>query len=62
MLRAVIEQAKRMGARRLYLETNRKLANAIRVYEAAGFTHVPANRIHASPYARANVFMEMILG
>ncbi len=46
---------------RLYLETNSSLPNAIRLYESAGFEHLPAERIQPSPYARANVYMEMNL-
>ncbi|HEY3937903.1 MAG TPA: GNAT family N-acetyltransferase [Bryobacteraceae bacterium] len=61
LLEFVIERAKAMGARRLYLETNSKLTNAIHVYEALGFRHLPAERIHPSPYARANVYMELML-
>jgi putative acetyltransferase len=58
----VIEYARAMGARRLYLETNRKLENAIHVYESLGFRHLPPERVHPSPYARANVYMELLLG
>lgn len=50
---------KRMGT--LYLETNTKLQNAIRIYEAVGFRHLPAEKVKRSPYARANVYMEMVL-
>jgi putative acetyltransferase len=59
LLRAVIRFARQMGATGLYLETNSKLANAIRLYERTGFTHVPPERVHASPYARSNVSMEL---
>ena len=47
--------------RRLYLETNRKLALAIRLYESVGFRHLPPERVVPSPYARANVYMELDL-
>ena len=57
----VIAFARERGIRRLYLETNTKLENAVRLYEAVGFRPVPAERVKASPYARANVFMEMNL-
>jgi putative acetyltransferase len=60
--RKVLEQtvavAREMGATLLKLETNSKLANAVHLYEAIGFRHVAPV---ASPYARANVFMEMDL-
>jgi hypothetical protein len=45
----------------LYLETNTKLQNAIRIYEAVGFRHLPAEQVKPSPYTRANVYMEMTL-
>ena len=61
MLQYVIAQAKVLGATRLRLETSTKLANAIHLYESLGFRHVPPERMVPSPYARANVFMEMLL-
>ena len=59
ILEYAIAQAKKLGAERLYLETNRKLANAIHLYESVGFRHVSPEQVIPSPYARANVFMEM---
>lgn len=61
LLASVIEQAKTMKAKKLYLETNSKLSDAIHLYESLGFQHVPLERVQPSPYARANVFMEMPL-
>jgi N-acetylglutamate synthase-like GNAT family acetyltransferase len=61
LLEAVVEAARNSGVRRLYLETNDQLTTAIRLYESAGFQHVPAERIVPSPYARANVRMELYL-
>ncbi|AXC13072.1 Transcriptional regulator, MarR family [Acidisarcina polymorpha] len=61
ILQAVIETAKGMGASRLYLETNSKLANATHLYEKLGFRHVPVERLKPSLYRRADVFMEMVL-
>jgi putative acetyltransferase len=62
LLAHAIEYAKEMGASRLYLETNNKLANAIHVYESLGFRHLPPEQVIPSPYARANVYMELLLG
>ncbi len=62
LLAHVIEYAKEMGASRLYLETNNKLASAIHVYESLGFRHLAPELVHPSPYARANVYMELLLG
>ena len=61
LLETAIAQARGMGARRLYLETNGKLANAIRLYESVGFRHLPPERIVPSAYTRANVYMELFL-
>lgn len=61
LLQTVITEARASGARRLYLETNRKLTPAIRLYESVGFRHLPPERIVPSPYARANVYMELYL-
>jgi putative acetyltransferase len=61
LLEAVIQRAEQMGAHRLYLETNRVLEPAVRLYESLGFVHLPPERVPSSPYARANVFMEKVL-
>lgn len=56
-----IAQARTLGASGLYLETNSRLANAIHLYESAGFRRIPPERMKPSPYARADVQMEMTL-
>ncbi|RZU41652.1 acetyltransferase (GNAT) family protein [Edaphobacter modestus] len=56
VLAYTIEQGRSLGADSLYLETNRRLANAIHLYESLGFRHLPPKH---SPYARADVFMEL---
>jgi len=61
LLERVIAAARASGATRLYLETNRILAPAVRLYESVGFRHLPPARIPPSPYTRANVYMEMCL-
>lgn len=61
MLRATIEAARKLGARRLYLVTHHSLKNAIGLYEAEGFVHLRAEDAPPSPYARATVFMEKFL-
>jgi len=45
------------GARTVFLETNSRLVNAIRLYERLGFRH--AVDPHPSDYARADVYMEL---
>jgi putative acetyltransferase len=61
LLEKMIAEARASGATRLYLETNRILAPAVRLYESVGFRDIPPERIMPSPYARANVYMEMML-
>jgi GNAT superfamily N-acetyltransferase len=61
LLQTAIAAGRAAGARRLYLETNHVLKPAIRLYESLGFKHLPPHRVPASLYARADVFMEMIL-
>ncbi len=61
LLAHVIEHARALGAKRMYLETNHKLQSAIHVYESLGFRHLPPEKIQPSPYARADVYMELSL-
>ena len=60
LLQRVIDAARDAGARRLYLETNRKLAPAVRLYESLGFRHLPPERVTPSPYTRSDVSMELV--
>jgi putative acetyltransferase len=61
LLEYTIAQAKVLGAHTLELASNTKLANAVHLYESLGFRHLPPERVEPSPYARANVFMELHL-
>ncbi|HMF77927.1 MAG TPA: GNAT family N-acetyltransferase [Bryobacteraceae bacterium] len=61
LLEKVVAEARASRVQRLYLETNRKLTAAIRLYESLGFRHLPPERVVPSPYARANVYMELYL-
>jgi len=56
---AVIAEAWRMQARKLYLETNHILEPAIRLYESLGFQRLDPSKLTPSPYARADVYMEL---
>ncbi len=60
LLEFTVVQAKSLGATSLYLETNDSLLDAIHLYESLGFQQLPAERVTPSPYARANVFMELV--
>ncbi|MEP7209862.1 MAG: GNAT family N-acetyltransferase [Alphaproteobacteria bacterium] len=59
LIQAAIDHAHELGARRLYLETNSALKPALKLYADAGFEHVKGP---PSPYARADVQMELWLG
>ncbi len=61
LLQAVIEAARALGARRLYIETNHKLENAIALYRSEGFEHLRPEDVKPTPYVRADVFMESYL-
>ena len=51
-----IEEAKKLGAKYLYLESNQKLTPALTLYKSLGFVEVP---VIDSPFARANFKAEM---
>jgi putative acetyltransferase len=61
LLGYVIEQARAMGAHTVFLGSSTKLENAIHLYEALGFRHVPPSELPEMKYARADVFMKMDL-
>jgi putative acetyltransferase len=61
LLEYTIAQAKVLGAHTLELASNTKLADAVHLYESVGFRHLPPERVEPSPYARADVFMELQL-
>ena len=61
LLEFTIAQAKLLGAHTLELASNSKLANAVHLYESLGFRHLPPELVEPTPYARANVFMELHL-
>jgi N-acetylglutamate synthase-like GNAT family acetyltransferase/DNA-binding MarR family transcriptional regulator len=55
---SIIEEARKMGLKRLYLETNSRLLPALNLYQKLGFKTV---KDFSSPYSRADVAMEMFL-
>ncbi|MDG1123150.1 MAG: GNAT family N-acetyltransferase [Glaciecola sp.] len=59
MVTATLNEARRMGAKMVFLESNRILKNALYIYEKCGFIEVP---MLPSPYARADIRMELNLG
>jgi GNAT superfamily N-acetyltransferase len=56
---AAIAQARALGARRLYLESNTKLKPALHLYHKLGFQKTVAGQ--PSPYERCNIQMELLL-
>lgn len=56
---AAIAKARELGSRHLYLESNTKLAPALRLYHKLGFRKTVAGP--PSPYARCNIQMELFL-
>jgi N-acetylglutamate synthase-like GNAT family acetyltransferase len=62
LMQESIDLARKLGARRLYLETNSKLTPALRLYARFGFRTIPEESLPPSPYARADVRMELLLG
>jgi putative acetyltransferase len=61
LIEYAIGQAKAIGASSLFLGSSTKLKNAVHLYEAVGFCHVPPESLPEMKYARADVFMEMVL-
>jgi GNAT superfamily N-acetyltransferase len=53
---AVIEKARSVGAKRIWLESNRILTTALNLYNKLGFVEIP---ISDTPYARADIKMEL---
>ena len=56
--RAVIDKARNLGAKRLYLESNTILRPAVSLYRKLGFEEIEGN---TSPYERCDIQMELIL-
>jgi putative acetyltransferase len=61
LLLHTVAQARRIGAKSLFLGSNARLEDAVHLYESIGFRHVPPESLPAMPYTRANVFMELPL-
>lgn len=56
LLEAALKEFRRLGGRRLFLETNSKLPPAVRLYESMGFERQPSLKPD-SHYARADIYM-----
>lgn len=55
---AIIQKAKQLGAKKLYLESNTKLEPALRLYQKLGFQRIVGK---PSPYERSNIQMELVI-
>jgi putative acetyltransferase len=55
---AAIDYARQLGAKKIWLESNRILTPALTMYASVGFREVPSI---PTPYARADIRMEMEL-
>ena len=55
---AAINYARQLGAKTVWLESNRVLTPALTMYASVGFREVPSI---PTPYSRADIRMEMIL-
>ena len=57
----LIERARSLGAQRVWLETNDKLAAATRLYARKGFRALEAGELLPTPYSRCNLQMVLAL-
>lgn len=58
LLTTLLDEARRRGATSVYLETNRKLGEAIRLYEKLGFVHMP---LASAIPPRCDIVMQLVL-
>ncbi|MBL0355563.1 MAG: GNAT family N-acetyltransferase [Chitinophagaceae bacterium] len=58
LIEKCLAAAKQLGAKKVFLVSNRKLATALSLYEKYGFAHVPVTSSH---YATADVMMELLM-
>lgn len=55
---ALVQAARELGGRKIYLESNTKLKPALKLYRKLGFREIP---VISSPYRRVDIQMELIL-
>ena len=58
---AIIDKARALGGKILFLESNKSLAPALNLYKRLGFHEVPMSGGSVSDYERADIKMEMKL-
>lgn len=57
LMNAAIEKARAMGASKIWLETNTKLAAALALYRKSGFRELTGDDLTPTPYDRCNCQM-----
>lgn len=57
----MLDEAKSLGARTLFLGSSTKLPDAVHLYETVGFQHVSRVQVPWLQYARTSVYMLMQL-
>lgn len=58
LMQAIIDKAKNLNTKKLYLESNRILGPAIHLYKKYGFEEVYGRK---SPYERSDILMECVI-
>ena len=58
---AAIEEAGRIGAHTVFLGSSTRLPAAVHLYESLGFTWVTREELGPLPYARADIFMRLLV-
>lgn len=61
LMEASVAAARRMGAGRIWLESNRKLEAALGLYRSAGFRELSDDELKGTPYSRCDVQMVLEL-
>lgn len=61
LMAACIAVAREMGARQIWLESNRKLDAALGLYRAFGFRELTGEEMACSPYSRCDIQMVLPL-
>ena len=58
LMNAILDEAKKLGAKKLFIETNTVLSTAINLYKKVGFKKISG---YSSPYERSNYHMQLQL-
>lgn len=61
LMARIDEEARSMGAKNIWLESNTKLGPAIALYRAHGYRELSMGKCHPTPYSRCNIQMEKTL-